>query len=160
MRIQEDYNTFQKRKASKRLWRGKAKLARKQLFYDFSYFVNVKIGDYIASCEGCNRKVADVKYYWENEGYFRRLKPNRTWYLHEIEFIDTNGHSHYFPGCVSQPETVKEINDFHLAYLEVIKHEDRNESDLLISKALENNQPIVDDFGEYLPEFDTRIKND
>jgi len=93
------------------LYKGKSRLCKK-LFHSFdkdllTWALSVKVGDYISTCEGCNRKVASIGYFWNNEGLWQRGKKNRNWFLSEVVFTDSNGRKHYCPGggCASPKES-------------------------------------------------------
>jgi len=160
---------------SKRLYKGKKRLAKKLLAPRrqklLLWALSIKPGDYIATCEGCNRKVEKIEESWANEGGWRRGKPNKTWVLNEVVFIDTNGRMHHCPGggCAYPAETPEEVVDYHKEWAFYEKREerirfwygkdvDRAEKSiahwLTMKEALESGKPIVDEHGELLPEFD------
>jgi len=141
-----------------KLWEGNKRLAlsflgkRKEIL---TWAIGVRIGDYIATCEGCNRKVDDIEYIWKNEGASRRGKPNKTWVLDEVIFTDTNGRVHYCPGggCALPKESIKEIEQYHRELIEEYKDDKgaRLSQRLLKMKdALDNGRPVVDEYGEYI----------
>lgn len=161
-----------------RLWYGKKRLAKRLVREGTSYTrllrwgLTIKPGDYIATCEGTNRKVAEVEIEWKNEGRWRRGKPNKTWFLFEIVFTDTRGGWHYCPGggCSSPAEPPEVVNRYLTNYaLQQLTPEGRQSleewtrpEDLpkvlerlaRTEQAIKEGRPLVDEFGEILPEFD------
>ena len=159
-----------------RLWSGKKRLAKKHL-KEGSYFtkllewaVTVKPGDYIFTCEGNNRKVASVELIWENEGRWNRNRENKTYFLSEVCFTDTHGTIHYCPGggCASGAKDPKKISDSLIRHYQAMQESDLEKwytknsdphiqavNQLKIMKdAISAKLPLVDNFGEILPEFD------
>lgn len=153
-----------------KIYKGKKRLAKKLLYSRkkrlLEWAVTLQPGDWVASCEGCNRQVKDVTVTWVNEGEFNRGKPNKTWVVWEVEVLDTAGGFHTAPGggCVMPPESVKEIEDYHHNFARAVKENpdylsgfpELRESALKFKKALDEGRPIVDENGQYLPEFDRK----
>lgn len=145
-----------------KLYRGKKRLAAKFLHSDrqkdLEWALTIKPGDYIGTCEGCNRQVVSIRQIWRNEGQHSRGKSNKTWFLDEMVFIDTHGHLHYCPGggCAFPAEPPQKVTDFFRGFFA--------NPDLAISlvskscqafrKAFQEGRPIVDVHGELLPEFE------
>lgn len=148
-----------------RLWYGKKRLALKFIGWDrkiLAWAMSVKPGDFIATCEGCNRRVTEVQPKWANEGYWKRGKPNRTWIVHEVQFTDSHGRWHYCPGggCAYPKQTPAEVTAYY-RHIALDKPNIAMEKDWgwfdrfeRIRQALRTGAPIVDEFGEFLPEFD------
>lgn len=160
---------------SKKLYKGKKRLAKRFLRGGdqriLLWALSVKPGDYIATCEGVNRKVAEVEPEWINEGWWCRSKPNKTRILREVRFTDTRGRWHHCPGggCAYPAQTPEEVTDYWRDYAFDEREEDRirhwyGKDEERIQKALayqarlrgalEDGQPIVDEHGEFLPEFE------
>jgi len=150
-----------------RLWRGKKRLALSFLGKRISiidWALGLKGGDYVATCEGCNRRVKEINTLWINEGRFKRCKPNKTLIVYEVEVIDSNDNSHYCPGggCVFPKQSVEEINAYYLECGRMLElHPNwldgwvEMRANLLKKiEAVQTGQPIVDEFGEFLPKFD------
>lgn len=163
---------------NKRLYRGKKRYA-KRLYPGRSeqlllWALSVKPGDYIATCEGCNRQVVSKEIDRANEGHWNRNRPNKTSVIHEVVFTDTRGRWHYCPGggCAYPAETPEQVTQY---FREYILHPEA-ESEIRtwygkdtdsINKALERHhrfkdalltgRPIVDAHGELLSEFDTPL---
>jgi hypothetical protein len=166
-----------------KLWRGKKRLAKKMLGpRAFSidnpnrtvrllrWAMTIKPGDYIATCEGCNRQVASIEPQWKNEGRWRRCKLNKTWFLSEVCFTDTRGRLHYCPGggCAYPKETPEEVTQYFREWAapgqeDSLRQWFGEEHDALqksledlekLRAALRDGRPIVDEHGELLPEFD------
>jgi len=100
-----------------RWYKGKKRLAKKLLgkqLWLIKWALTIKPGDYIATCEGCNRKVTEVEYDWINEGLFRRGKKNKTRVICEVRFTDTNGQWHNCPGggCAYPAETPEQVTAY------------------------------------------------
>jgi len=160
------------------LYKGKKRLAKKRLPVwsrrILQWALTIKSGDYIGTCEGCNRKVAEIELIYVNEGEFYRCKPNKTRLLHEIEFTDTRGQLHFCPGggCAFPKETNEQITRLwsEWAFDEKEKREERIRhwygkdtkriENLItywqkLNKALQAGHPILDKHGELLPDFDS-----
>lgn len=160
---------------SNRLWRGKKRYAMR-LFSRFGadyvrmlrWGLTVKIGDYIGTCEGVNRKVAKIEPWWFDEGMFMRGKRSGTTFLREIMFTDTRGRTHYCPGgyCAYPQETPEQITEFFRNWTsnngEILRNVYGSTSiaDAAIARAeaiktaISCGLPIVDSHGELLPEFE------
>lgn len=167
-----------------KLWKGSKRLA-KRLLGRRAFSINnpnnhvrllrwaltIKEGDYIATCEGCNRKVADIEVGWNNEGFWSRSKPNNTWVVSEVGFTDTRGRIHYCPGggCAYPAETPEEVTAYFRGWAfdgdpeGRIRHWNGNDHERtnkqiaelrVLQEALRSGRPIVDEHGELLPEFD------
>ncbi len=103
----------------KKLYKGKKRICLKHLCSEFKrllkWALTINVGDYIATCEGCNRKVAKIEYIWYNEALWRgKNKPNAHWWLAEVALTDTNGRYHVCPGggCALPKETVEQIKSY------------------------------------------------
>lgn len=167
-----------------KLWRGKKRLAKKVLGRLNSrsntliqWALTVKPGDYIATCEGCNRQVAKVEPSWYNVGQWLHGRPNKTYFLHEVVFTDTRGRMHPCPGggCAYPAETPEEVTKYFREWAFETAGEDRlrqwygeddESADRLnhaieqlkkFREALTSGQPIVDAHGELLPEFEEKF---
>lgn len=161
-----------------KLWKGKKRLAKRMLgsrlgsrFRLLTWALTIKEGDYIATCEGCNRKVTKIEVDWRNEGIWRRSRANKTWFVDEVCFTDTRGRLHFCPGggCAYPAETPEEVTAYFREWAfdecaeERIRHwngEDIERAERQIAEmnvmrvALQEGRPIVDEHGELLPEFD------
>lgn len=156
--------------APKRLWRGKARLGRDAyLVRNLAWTLQLKVGDYVATCEGHNRKVAELRFHWRNEGVSRRRRPNRTWYLSEVEVIDSRGRYHTCPGCVWLKETPERVTAYFKGWIEELARSEAEGVEFQLGEdgaarlramatALDAGQPIVDEFGELLPAFDYPLR--
>ena len=119
-------------KPIKRLWKGKRRLFMPKFRNQYTLYewaLSIKVGDYVAVCDGCNRKVKEIKYIAERLPIYRSWKkidacfdvlkciPERRkgYYIKEIIMVDLNGNQHIFPGggCVLPKETNEEIYSFH-----------------------------------------------
>lgn len=136
-----------------------------------NWALTIKPGDYIATCEGCNRKVEEVNVWWESKTDFPHIQEyphldEKGYFIYEVEFIDTNGRIHVCPGggCALPKETPEEVTEY---FRSIVSHDSPNsfseeqekewgwcEKFEKIRKALAEGQPIVDEYGELLPEFD------
>ena|SRR3990167_3926368 len=146
-------------------YKGKKRLAKKALsarhLKSIKWALSVKVGDYIGTCEGCNRKVAEINPIWDNEGKYHRRKSNRAWFIGEVEFTDTHGRFHNCPGgdCAYPKETPEHITNYfrgwcapgNIEYANVWSQSLQYEK---MKDAFAKNLPIVDQYGELLPEFD------
>ena len=161
-----------------KIWRGKKRLAMKAMTRQrrklMEWAVSIKPGDYIATCEGCNRKVAKIDFVgWANEGD-RRRRPNKTRFVFEVAFEDTHGRLHYCPGggCAYPAETPQQVTDYFRGWafdpgvenhISVWLSGDKAKIDDSMARlrrlrdALTNGRPIVDEHGELLPEFDRKF---
>lgn len=155
-----------------KLFKGKKRLALKRINTRhreiLTWALSVKPGDYVASCEGTNRKVAKVKPIWRNEGEFMRGNPNRTYFLDEVIIEDTHGRWHTIPGCATYPETPEEVTAYQREWAiewgtESVNSWFKDNPERLekalgeiakFQKAFYENRAIVDEHGELLPEFD------
>jgi len=150
-----------------RLWRGKSRLAKKFIGRSRSileWAIGISPGDWIGTCEGCNRQVKEIEYIWENEGDFRRMKKNKTWVLFEVEFFDSKGGSHYCPGggCAFPKQSSEMIEDYYKGWIRAFEDpntpicdDDKFRQKInLMKEAFANGKSIVDGNGEFLPEFD------
>lgn len=148
-----------------KIYRGKIRLAKAAIgnknFREITEACSLKIGDYIGTCEGFNRKIHKIEYSWMNLNQELGHKPGRTEVIYEVNFVDRNGGMHFFPspGCVNAPKKPEDIqrwfngfiNSGHMGlcgFSVKIEREMRN--------ALESNQLITDSFGEILPKFDKK----
>jgi len=131
--------------------------------------IAIKPGDWIGTCEGCNRQVTEVEPIWVNEGRFRRGKPNKTRVVFEVRFTDNHGRWHYCPGggCAFPPESVEKIEAYYKAWVADAKKEDLQWDDgtfrarlARMEQAFAEGRPIVDSHGEFLPEFDNRREDE
>lgn len=161
-----------------KLYKGKKRLAMSMMPARhrklMEWALSIKPGDYIATCEGCNRKVAKIDFIeWRNEGWWNRCKPNKTWFVGEVSFEDTHGNLHHCPGggCAYPAETPQEVTEYFRAWAF-----DKASEEFLFSwwgkdqdtinegletlrkfqEALRTGAPIVDEHGELLPEFDRK----
>lgn len=170
-----------------KLWKGKKRLAKRMLGRRaFSvenpnnhvrllrWAMSVKVGSYIGTCEGCNRKVADIEVDWNNEGFWSRSKANKTWFVSEVCFTDTRGRLHYCPGggCAYPAETPEEVTAYFREWafaedaegrirhwngesVDGIERTNRQIAELHeLQLALREGRPIVDVHGELLQAFD------
>ena len=144
-----------------RVWRCRKRLAKK-LCHPASWRLqewmrSVAVGDYIATCDGCNRKVAGIEYLvrrWRGHKVISHLK-----IMDEILFTDSRGHWHHFPGggCAYPVEDRETV----ISYFRELTHDaelmnsfDTNGRLTSIKDALDSGVSIVDDYGELLPEFE------
>lgn len=123
--------------------------------------LSVKPGYYINTCDGCNRKVASIDFidYDDNNQ------------VREVSFMDTHGRLHHCPGggCAGPPWTYDAVLNFYkehylsdwiIASTKTWFGEDKKAlSKALkrirkIRKALNSDTPIIDEFGEILPEYE------
>ena len=132
--------------------------------------LTIKPGNYIATCEGCNRQVVSVEHRWENVGWWTRCRPNKTWLLSEVCFTDTHGGMHWCPGggCAYPAETPEEVTSYFREWSAIgredqLRHWFNNEQEKSqraledlekLRSALRDGRPIVDGYGELLLEFD------
>jgi hypothetical protein len=160
-----------------KLYKGKKRLAMRMMSARhrdlMQWALSIRPGDYIATCEGCNRKVAKIDFIeWRNEGWWSLRRPNKTWFIGEIDFLDTHGRLHACPGggCAYPAETPEQVtNYFRESILDPGAEEQIRfwfgKDQAAIDKALAHNQKfkdafksgksIVDNHGELLPEFDS-----
>jgi len=159
-----------------KLYAGKKRLAMRMLpalhRRLIEWALTIKPGQYIGTCDGCNRKVAKIDFVeWRNEGLWRRSRPNKTWFVAEVTFEDTHGYLHHCPGggCAYPAETPEEVTRYFREWAfakeseEFLAHwyvgqRDKIEAGLAklrrFQDALRTGAPIVDEHGELLPEFD------
>ena len=130
------YPYLSKDKPSK-FYNGKKRIAFKYMVKRdipiLKWALTVNIGDYIATCEGCNRKVANIKYEFANIGKQR--------VLNEVVFEDTNGQIHYCPGggC-AYPKEPRE---------QVVAYQNSLMNNIELCKEWGFVRHEVDEFGEY-----------
>ncbi len=158
-----------------KLWVGKKRLAMRRMPAQhrrlMQWALSVKPGDYVGTCEGCNRKVAKIDFVdWVNEGTWRG-RPNKTWFVSEVSFEDTHGRLHHCPGggCAYPPETPEAVTSYFRGWAfdkgseEFLSHwfagqPEKIEAGLArlreFQEALRSGAPIVDEHGELLPQFD------
>jgi|GEM_PF-6263175 len=156
-----------------KLYRGKKRLAKRYLGKRDSellrWALTIKPGDYIGTCEGSNRQVTSVEVQWSNEGVWSRGKPNRTYFLDQIRFTDTNQRWHHCPGglCAFPAIKPEEVHRWWTTALEDrIKNQEEFEKlyqpeaypevisrVLELDKAVKEGCSLVDSFGEILPQF-------
>lgn len=152
-----------------KIWRGKKRLAIKLGSHKPDHIemmvwaMSIKPGDYINTCGGCNRQVAEIEPRWENEGHWSRSKPNKTWVLFEVGFTDVRGQYHICPGggCAGPKYSLDELmiekmflygNEQRIAEAKVGGWWDERHD--RIYQAIKSGKPIFDEFGEFLPQFD------
>lgn len=153
-----------------RLWKGKGRIC-KPFLHDYNLLqwgLALKPGDYFASCCGCNRQVKEItKIHWTNTGLFHNhRKYSKNWIISEVSMTDTYGGYHSFPGggCVLQKETPEQVREYNISFIKERLKEfenpnvvpwSKNEFSILQKqfKRIENGHPIVDDFGEFLPDW-------
>lgn len=164
----------------KKLFIGKTRICRPLIRADEELLLwacSIKPGDYIATCEGTNRKVAEVVPHWQNVGRWLNCKvidnkvvngrTNKHWYMDEVRFTDTHGRWHYCPagGCALPKETPEEIAAFQFNFAKAVlagKIEYYKEDEVsqqhyqMIFDYVSQGKAIVDEFGELLPELDRR----
>lgn len=138
--------------------------------------LDVKPGEYIATCEGCNRRVAESKPRYTYVHVYVEGVPetDETQVLHEVRFTDTKGKWHHCPGggCAHPKQTPEEVTEyqsewaFDPEYPENLKEwygtsaeagpriERAKAKWIQMRETLERGEPIVDNFGELLPQFD------
>lgn len=138
--------------------------------------LTVKVGDYIGTCEGCNRQVEEIEPIFIDVMEFQDSDEEEgtetgTQILYEVMFTDTNGRFHYCPGggCAYPKESPEQVtNYFKSVTLRPEREQElrhwfgKNNKDL--QKALDRlgkfraafaaDKPIVDKDGELLKEFD------
>ncbi len=146
-----------------KLYRGKKRLCMRHIpSMDreiLRWALSVKPGDYIGTCFGYNSKVTEIVPMWRNEGKYYRNKKNKNWFLEEVRFTDTKGRWHFCPGggCAFPPETPKFITEYFLNYYKDFLNNPSDWEDPVraqkIVSAIEGGIPIVNEFGELLPEF-------
>ena len=149
-------------------WRGKSRLAKK--YYGRSkildWAISINPGDWIATCEGCNRQVANIEYEWCNVGdWFKKPRDASTWVLREVIFTDTHGTTHCCPGggCALPRESIEAIEAYQKEWADYILNNSERHSKETIEAASRNNDAlknggsVVDKNGEYLPLFDSRF---
>lgn len=172
-----------KHKAPAKLWYGKSRLAKSYMGYSkniLEWAITIRPSDWIATCEGCNRQVAKIEYKWSNVGEssgklrdnkWVRGRRNGTWVLHEVWFTDTRGGFHCCPGggCALPKESIQEIEEYHKSW---IKGLDDYNSDYMpwsspkfvaqlkrMKEVFDSGGTIVDENGEFLPEFDHKDRS-
>ena len=154
----------------KKLYKGKKRLAMRHLYASkrkvLQWALTIKPGDYVATCEGFNRKVERIEYCWANFGLWHAKGQNKTWFLDEVIFHDTSGRMHYCPGggCAYPKETNEQITTYWrdgwvVPFTKGIVSEwfkgDEGHAEQMkrMAAAFKAGRSIVDDFGELLPEF-------
>lgn len=152
---------------TKRLYVGKKRLCHPFISYDeplLRWACSVKPGDYIATCEGMNRKVAEVVPEWRNHGFYTSDKRNSHWFLQEIRFTDTRERWHYCPGggCALPKESPETVTVYQTGWAKWILSEEsawykddeaaKKHAELLLSY-VEQGKAIVDCYGELIPEL-------
>lgn len=107
-----------------RLYRGKRRFNAKFIRYTakhLSWALDLKPGDYVATCEGCNRQVKEIQISWSNTGDFNKnwhkkntkeSRQTQHWFINEITVIDTHGNSHGVGYCCYPKETRQQVIDF------------------------------------------------
>lgn len=132
----QSYPYLSQDKPSK-IYNGKKRVAYKYIVKSYipilKWALTVNVGDYIATCEGCNRKVASIKYEFTNIGKQR--------VLNEVVFEDTNGGIHYCPGggCAYPKETRDQV----------VAYQDHLLADTELCKGWGFVKHEVDEYGEY-----------
>ena len=150
--------------------------------------LDIQIGEYFASCEGCNRKVTakelmfveaheftpDLDHEFDDERNWNR-EDQETQILHEVIFTDNRGRWHHCPGggCALPKETPEEVTAYHREWAfddkypesaktwhgkNVESYEKAIAGWKRMQEALRAKRPIVDEFGELLPEFESKSK--
>lgn len=140
-----------------KLWRGKKRLAVPMVNESdidtqlLRWAMTVKPGDYIYTCEGCNRKVEEIEVLWANEGLWNRRRRNNTYFLREVEFTDTHGRIHDATNCAYPPVSVESI----VKYFREFPVEEWEPKGFILppalKEALRSGAPITDVHGEFLP---------
>jgi len=126
-----------KEKPSK-IYKGKKRIALKGtsmwMRKVFNWLINTKPGDYVATCEGCNRKIAKIEY------KVVRYRKHQT--ISGGSITDTNGRNHSCPGggCALPPETPEEINAY----------QDAMNADEAFCKRWGFVKRDIDEFGEFI----------
>lgn len=131
--------------------------------------LSVKVGDYIGTCEGCNRKVTeiapefveleefiDVEESGDGESHLvigssdGEFKPTDTEILREVQFTDTNGRWHHCPGggCAYPAETPEQVTAFFREWAFDPKREERirhwwGDKDQELQQALDDWQQML-----------------
>jgi hypothetical protein len=156
-----------------RLWTGKSRLGKKivgRYRKILEWAVTIEPGDWIATCEGCNRQVTDIEIYWINEGLSRTTRnyeaghrKNKTWAVEEVRFTDTRNRWHSAPGggCAFPKETNEQIEAYYKAWIKQAKQDKLMWDDekfharlAKMEQAFASGLSIVDENGQFLPEFD------
>lgn len=135
-----------------RWYHGKKRVVCKTFNLQFrrvmAWAVNVKPGDYISTCQGCNRKVELVRLLRVNIG-------RRTRVAIDADFVDTHGCHHDPVTCAGPPWTVAQVISNFRSYKQLRDFPDDNLR--RIHERLDAGLPIVDEYGELLPELDRHI---
>lgn len=144
-----------------KLYRGKWKYARRHYYGSMSmarlqWALSLKPGDYISTCEGCNRYVTSIKVTWCNDGRWRYGKSNKHSFIEDVEFTDSKGRVHYLSGhgCVMPQESEQELMQGYHEGLQYWEGHELTERQQMFKEALESGKTILDCQGELLPEFD------
>lgn len=159
------------------LWKGRKREAKRLLGgvkrqEQLRWAMSIEPGDYIGTCDGCNRQVTDVEIGVSNAGTWLRGRAGRTEVVTEVRFTDSLGNWHFCPGggCAYPPKTPEAVTEYFRGWAynsedmlrdwfgsdeKRLQHSlDRMRS---MREALVSGQPIVDEHGELLPEFSARI---
>lgn len=160
-------------KSNGRLWVGKKRLCYPLIrIFDeemLRWACGVKVGEYIGTCEGHNRKVAAIDPDWSNVGSWRGRGEKRLqhYFLREVVFTDTKGSWHYCPGggCAFPAETPEQITEDKRSFYSAVLNDEIEyyKDDLIkqqyaekIMNRLTHNLPIVDEFGKIISELDRK----
>ena len=154
----------------RKLWRGKKRIALKWLASwekpQLEWAINIKPGDWIGTCNGCNRQVVDIQYRWYSSRCYNPCGTNiKTQIISEVRFEDTNGRWHYCPGggCAFPVESIDEIESYYKGWIKLAKKDTsalcwddgKFESELKrMEKIFNAGDSILDNNGQFLPEFD------
>ena len=155
-----------------RLWKGKGRLL-KQHFWEnkirlLQWALKLQSGDYFGACSGCNRKVGTIEPVWMNYGQWHGKGRNhsKSWFINEVKITDTLGCSHFCPGggCAFPKETAERIRDYNTRFvIDRLKEFESpsvtpwDDEELPILKRqmekIHSGHQIVDEFGEFLPDW-------
>ena len=164
-----------------RLFKGDAKIAA-QHFVDkwprdlLLWALDVRVGEYMATCEGCNRKIASKELIYVDADQYGDEdweQDDDTQILHEVTFIDSRERYHTCPGggCAYPKETPEQVTPYFKdwAFNEEVETGIRRwygkETEKLekviadrdrMQAAFNAGRSIVDEHGELLEEFDVK----
>jgi len=128
----------------RKMWKGKKRIAlkgtSKWMRTVYKWLLNAKPGDYVATCEGCNRKIAKIEYEVIQYGKHRVLNGGG--------ITDTHGRWHSCPGsgCALPPETREQL----------AAYQDAMNADEAFCKEWGFVKREIDEFGEYIDKLEVK----
>lgn len=139
-----------------KIYKGRKRIAKKKLDkYDWkwiNFFAQLKVGDWIHTCEGFNRRIESIEYDWA------RIGP-KTSVIYDIVFTDSNNRCHFVSGagCVFPKVSNQEIIDYWMDnWLNTEDSWGFADYAKRMKEALDKGLPVLSENGEPLINPDTK----